>query len=120
MGTSPRSLSKNRTPTKHNNKEMSCPSRHRSRYRNPDPSLSGSGLEAIRPFQLEEGFTVIGRSNLGNANFIIHNLEKNGNSVAPMGVANVIGLSRVYAGVEHVQRTVPARRGECGPVADRS
>ena len=39
-GTSPRNLRTNRTPTKHHNKEMSCPTRNRSRYRNLDPSLS--------------------------------------------------------------------------------
>jgi hypothetical protein len=90
-GTSPRSLSKNRASAKHNNKEMSCPSRNRSRYGNPDPSLSGFGLEATRPFQLEESLTVIGMSHLGNANFIVDILEENENAVAPKSVANVCG-----------------------------
>jgi hypothetical protein len=90
-GTSPKSLIKNWASAKHNNKEMSCPSRNRSRYGNPDPSLSGFGLEATRPFQLEESLTVIGMSHLENANFIVDILEENGNSVEPMSVANVIG-----------------------------
>ncbi len=54
-------------------------------------TLSGSGPEATRPFQLEEGLTVIEMSHQGNANFIVDILDENGNSVAPMGVANVIG-----------------------------
>ena len=54
-------------------------------------TLSGSGPEATRPFQLEEGLTVIGMGHQGNANFIVDILDENGNSVAPMGVANVIG-----------------------------
>ncbi|MEJ7842708.1 MAG: hypothetical protein WKF95_13150 [Rubrobacter sp.] len=54
-------------------------------------TLSGSGPEATRPFQLEEGLTVIGMSHQGDANFIVDILDENGNSVAPMGVANVIG-----------------------------
>lgn len=54
-------------------------------------TLSGSGPEATRPFQLEEGLTIIGMSHQGNANFIVDLLDENGSSVAPMGVANVIG-----------------------------
>ena len=54
-------------------------------------TLSGSGPEATRPFQLEEGLTVIGMSHQGDANFIVDLLDENGTSVAPMGVANVIG-----------------------------
>ena len=54
-------------------------------------TLSGSGPEATRPFELEEGLTVIGMAHQGNANFIVDLLDENGNSVAPMGVANVIG-----------------------------
>jgi len=54
-------------------------------------TLSGSGPEATRPFQLEEGLTVINMGHQGNVNFIVDLLDENGNSVAPMGVANVIG-----------------------------
>lgn len=53
--------------------------------------LSGSGPEATRPFQLEPGLTVIFMQHQGNGNFIVDLLDENGNSVAPMGVANVIG-----------------------------
>ena len=54
-------------------------------------TLSGYGPEATRPFQLEDGLTVIEMRHQGNANFIVDLLDENGNSVAPMGVANVIG-----------------------------
>lgn len=54
-------------------------------------TLSGSGPEATSPFQLESGLTVIRMSHQGDANFIVDLLDENGNSVAPMGVANVIG-----------------------------
>ena len=58
----------------------------------PEPiALSGAGPEATRPFKLEEGLTVIGMSHQGDANFIVDILDENGTSVAPMGVANVIG-----------------------------
>lgn len=57
----------------------------------PGITLSGSGPEATKPFQLEEGLTVIGMGHQGNTNFIVDILDENGNSVAPMGVANVIG-----------------------------
>ncbi len=58
----------------------------------PKPiTLSGAGPEATRPFQLEEGLTVIEMSHQGDSNFIVDILDENGNSVAPMGVANVIG-----------------------------
>jgi hypothetical protein len=61
---------------------------------NPAPrpiTLTGSGPEATRPFQLESGLTVIEMKHQGNANFIVDLLDENGNSVAPMGVVNVIG-----------------------------
>jgi hypothetical protein len=54
-------------------------------------SLAGSGPEATRPFQLESGLTVVRMSHQGDTNFIVDLLDENGNSVAPMGVANVIG-----------------------------
>jgi len=54
-------------------------------------TLEGSGPEATRPFQLESGLTVIEMKHQGNANFIVDLLDENGNSVAPMGVVNVIG-----------------------------
>jgi hypothetical protein len=62
----------------------------------PEPAprpitLTGSGPEATRPFQLESGLTVIQMKHQGNANFIVDLLDENGNSVAPMGVVNVIG-----------------------------
>ena len=62
----------------------------------PEPAprpitLTESGPEATRPFQLESGLTVIEMKHQGNANFIVDLLDENGNSVAPMGVANVIG-----------------------------
>jgi hypothetical protein len=62
----------------------------------PEPAprpitLTGSGPEATRPFQLESGLTVIEMKHQGNANFIVDLLDENGYSVAPMGVANVIG-----------------------------
>jgi hypothetical protein len=58
----------------------------------PKPiALSRSGPEATRPFQLQSGLTVIRMEHQGNANFIVDLLDQNGNSVAPMGVANVIG-----------------------------
>ena len=55
-------------------------------------ALSGTGPQATRSFQLEEDLTVIGMSHQGDANFIVDILDENGNSVAPMGVANVTGL----------------------------
>ncbi len=54
-------------------------------------TLSGSGLEATEPFQLERGLTVVEMRHQGNANFIVDLLDEQGNSIAPMGVANVIG-----------------------------
>jgi hypothetical protein len=57
-------------------------------------TLTGSGPEATRPFQLGPGLTVIQLKHQGNANFIVDLLDENGNSVAPMGVANVIGPFR--------------------------
>jgi hypothetical protein len=54
-------------------------------------TLTASGPEATRPFQLDSGLTVIQMKHQGNANFIVDLLDENGNSVAPMGVANVIG-----------------------------
>jgi hypothetical protein len=62
----------------------------------PEPALrpitlTGSGPEATRPFRLESGLTVIQMKHQGNANFIVDLLDENGNSVAPMGVVNVIG-----------------------------
>jgi hypothetical protein len=58
----------------------------------PKPiTFSGSGPQATRLFQLEPGLTVIRMTHQGNANFIVDLLNENGNSVAPMGVANVIG-----------------------------
>jgi hypothetical protein len=53
--------------------------------------LSGSGPEATRPFRLETGLTIIFMQHQGNGNFIVDLLDENGTSVAPMGVANVIG-----------------------------
>jgi hypothetical protein len=57
-------------------------------------AFSGSGPEATRLFQLESGLTVIEMRHQGNSNFIVDLLDQNGNSVAPMGVANVIGPFR--------------------------
>ena len=54
-------------------------------------TLSGSSQEATEPFQLERGLTVIEMQYQGNANFIVDLLDQQGDSVAPMGVANVIG-----------------------------
>jgi hypothetical protein len=64
--------------------------------RQPDPgakpiTLTGSGPEATRPFQLESGLTVIQMKHQGNADFIVDLLDENGNSVAPINVVNVIG-----------------------------
>ena len=72
----------------------------------PEPrpiTLSGAGPEATRPFQLEDGLTVIEMSHQGDANFIVDLLDENGNSVAPMGVANVIGPFRGSMAVQ-IQR----------------
>ena len=64
--------------------------------RQPDPgakpiTLTGSGPEATRPFQLESGLTVIQMKHQGNANFIVDLLDENGASVVPMGLVNEIG-----------------------------
>ncbi len=54
-------------------------------------TLSGSGPQATRLFQLEPGLTVIDMVHQGDANFIVDLLDENGASVAPMGLANEIG-----------------------------
>ncbi|MDP9438846.1 MAG: DUF3887 domain-containing protein [Actinomycetota bacterium] len=64
----------------------------------PDPlavpapfDLTGVGASATEPFELESGLTIIKMSHQGSANFIVDLLDQAGTSVAPMGVANVIG-----------------------------
>jgi len=54
-------------------------------------TLSGSGPEATRPFELEPGLSVFFMAHEGSSNFIVDLLDEDGNSAAPMGLANVIG-----------------------------
>ncbi len=79
---------------------------------NPEPvapeapmpfDLTGVGASATEPFQLESGLTIIRMSHQGSANFIVDLLDEAGTSVAPMGVANVIGS---FEGSQAVQ--IPA------------
>lgn len=53
--------------------------------------LTGASAAATEPFQLESGLTIIRMSHQGSENFIVDLLDESGASVAPMGVANVIG-----------------------------
>jgi hypothetical protein len=69
----------------------------------PEPiELSGAGAAATEPFQLESGLTIVGMTHQGSANFIVDLLDESGASVAPMGVANVIGP---FEGSQAVQVT---------------
>ncbi len=54
-------------------------------------TLSGTGPAATRLFRLEPGLSVFFMAHEGNSNFIVDVLDENGSSVAPMGLANVIG-----------------------------
>jgi hypothetical protein len=59
-GTSPRSLRTNRTPTMHNNKEMSCRAGTGTGTGNPNHRSLQIRAGSDQTLPTEEGFTVIG------------------------------------------------------------